>query len=252
MRYLIYLDTETSSLPEEQPTGNIIIQFAFIIFDQYERKFVAIKEVTCTNEFPMSTSAMTMHHITPESITDYPKFKDTIEFKYFESFIESNRAKIVLIAHNLPFDYSVLNRVFNLEGILQLDTLKVARLINDQMNLPWKSCSLQYLKYENKLYLNTPKLMNIIGLEKTLSAHDAMSDIIDLILLVSYFQKEYNATIETMLNITKSPLMLKYMPSGKDRGVKMVDLSYNQLVWHSQNSYDDAVKYTCFKLLNEN
>lgn len=250
MRYLCYIDTETTCLPEQE-SGNILIQLAFAIFDTEKNEFYQVSESLCKNEYPLTSKAMMMHGITPEMLKNELQIEDTETYRLLEAFIESHHHESVLVAHNLPFDFDVLSRVIDFKTMRQLDTLKVMRMINDQLGLPYESCALQFLKYELKLYQKVHALCEIIGITKHLSAHDAMSDIIDLILLVNYIRATFNADIKQMVKITESgPLYLTYMPSGKDKGVKLVDLTYNQLQWHAENSYDEHVRFTCNQILS--
>lgn len=245
MKYICYIDTETTGLPEQQ-SGNILIQLAYIVYDLETNSLVMLNEDYNKPENPLTSKAMSMHHITPEMLEDTKPLQQTTTYTVLKSFLEEHGDEVVICAHNLNFDFQVLERVLDLSQVRKLDTLKIARMINDRQGLVWENCQLQYLKYELKLYQGIKSLTSELGIDKPLSAHDAMSDIIDLILLVKYFKDVYKATIPLMVSITEGPpLMLQHMPSGKDKGTKIVDLSYNQLVWHSENSYDEHVKYTC-------
>ncbi len=250
MKYILFTDTETTGLPEEQ-SGNILIQLAFAIYDVATNEFILSSENFNKPENKLTSKAMSMHHITPEMLEDADSLEETMTFQLMKSFVTNHKSDVVVCAHNLNFDFNVISRVMDLSDVRQLDTLKIARMINDQTGLHWENCQLQYLKYELGLYQQVSKIKVALGIEKELSAHDAMSDIIDLILLFSYFQGKYNASVEQMVNITEGdPLFLKHMPSGKDKGMLMTALSYNQLKWHAENSYDENVKFTCRKLLS--
>lgn len=242
----LFFDTETTATPEKSAEGDrIMIQVAGVL-QKNDYDFINFETLCKPPVQEISVSAMAMHNITPEDIELEYDFHDTYVYNTFSK-IPSD---VCVIAHNAKFDIEVLKREgIDLSSHPVIDTLKVARFLNDRQGLPWESCSLQYLKYFFRLDREIEDLKKRLNVKKKLTAHDALSDVLDLMLLFDKFKTEFNASEKDMIELTKNPILLKYMPSGKDKGHELKEMPFNQLEWHSQNSYDENVRYTCSKIL---
>jgi len=246
MSKVIYLDTETAGFPEHKSfteNDELLIQLAYATEDN---GIMTFQQTYCKNQVDIRTSAMAIHHITPEMLEDKPYIRNTNEYKYLKNEIEEDS---YIIAHNAPFDIGIMKREgLDMSNMKVIDTLKIAKFINDN-HQEWESLSLGYLKYWFRLDKYRESFMKAYNLDITLTAHDAISDVVDLILLTKKIQKEYNASLEDMCHITDKPLFLKHVPNGTNRGKLFSELSTNQLEWQAENSWDKDVQFTCKKML---
>lgn len=139
---LIFLDLETTGLESTDK----IVSIGLVIQDDGEIKEF-YDEVNEGKKIPPKASSI--HHITNEDIKNKPKLKDTKSFKFLESF---NQSGVTLISHNINYDLKMLRSVgFEWLGEM-IDTLRVSKhLMND-----CEEFSLQFLRYELKLYKNEP------------------------------------------------------------------------------------------------
>jgi len=242
----IYLDTETIGLPSMfKEDDKLCNQLAYMIEDENSS---SIYSTYCRPELykQSSISAMAINHITPEFLEDKPLLQNTKEYKLLNSLTQD---KNIFIAHNSPFDKSILER----EGIdfkdsYFIDTLKIAKFINDNQQI-YDALNLQHLKYHYRLDLLKPALEEELKIYKKLKAHDAVSDVLDLVLLYKQFQKEFNMTDAEAIDISSKPLFLKYVPWGIHKGKLFTSLSYGSLNWFCSSDDEDVV-YTANRLIN--
>ena len=118
---------------------------------------------------------------------------------------------------NAPFDLNILhNEGLNWVGKI-VDTLTCAKHL-----LPTKRHSLQYLRYELELY----KFENDIAkaMDKKITAHDALSDVIVTKLLLSKLLQEVDNDIENLITLTDTPILLKVIQFGKYKGKNFEDM----------------------------
>lgn len=241
---LIFLDTETSHLQDQNgkfPYNDVVLQLSYIIVDGNE---TIVKDVKCNPQHEISLSCMTVHHITEESVVGLPKVVDTEEYKILKEYVESG--KYTFFAHNAKFDISVLYNI----GIdvkqhcHVVDTLKVARIIHDNIGSHLEMYKLRYLIYKYKLHLRKQELCEKLGLEYSNTYHEAISDILDLMLYFKYLMKETdNCTLDKLIYLTENQIELTYVPFGSNINKKFSDLTYNQLSWYAKTD-DVDVSYT--------
>ena len=173
---------------------------------------------------------MSVHHITEKMIEGKRRFSEYIE--ELNTIFESS----VCVAHNAPFDVRMCVNEGAIPPKYVIDTKKVAQALLQYTDNPPESYSMQYLRY-------------FLGLEITedVMAHDAKGDVIVLKSLFYYLQdlmikNEFidnpKKAINRMIEITRKPLLLRFFPFGKHKGVDMglVPLSY--LLWAKQNLED--------------
>lgn len=191
--HIIFLDTETTDL---DPTRRMV-QFAY--------KNPASGKIV--NEYfkppmPISYGAMAIHHITNEMVAEKSPFEGSVFLKELVDDLDGG----VLVAHNAVFDIDVLKN----EGVSVaqfIDTLRLARhlIVSEQY-------SLQYLRY----FLNLS-----VG---EVVAHDALGDILVLEALYNHLKKVVTekfgeaGTIEKMIELTNTPVLLNNFGFGKYRG----------------------------------
>ena len=241
----ILFDTETSSFPEDNPNNDILIQLCYSILEENSIYSTYLKP----KNLNINPRAMSIHHITPEFLEDKESKEESKIFQDFKNLLESDEEKI-LIAHNIKFDYEIIQ----LAGIEPnncklICTLKVTEFLNDKQKLIYENNKLQYMKYYYRLdkkVQETSKRFNI-NIED-LSAHDARHDVIDLICYYEFILEEFKASIESLLEVSNNPLLLTYVPFGKNRGEKFTDLNSNQLRYYE--TLDGDIAYTAYKILN--
>ena len=235
----IVLDTETIN-KIENTTNDICTQISFLDIDSS----LILNDYCKPDDYlDMLVEAMEKTGITPEFLEDKPKVQDTKAWKCL-NLLTTN--ELLVIGHNIAFDIEVIKRTgINVDNIIKIDTLKIARALNDAQGLIWDSCRLSYLKYKLKLYLNRDEIDKRYGITETLSSHNSLNDILDALALYKYFIKEYELTEQEMINISSNPLELIYIPSGKHKGIKISELDYNSLVWYKDNFYCSDTKYSC-------
>lgn len=248
----IFLDTETIGLREAFPDGDdILYQLSYVVEAKDGNTDVCDGLGKPERYQEMAVEAMEKTGITPDDLTSMNPIQNTLSWKHLDKI--SKEEKYVIFAHNSPFDMNIIERSgIDISKFQVIDTLKIARVINDNLGLPWDSCRLGYLYYKLELYKNKPELLYRLDIDLDgLSSHNSLYDVIDLMLLWEYFVKEYSVKIDDAIYLTSQKLVLKYMPSGKHKGKLISELDYNTLKWNAENSYDENVKHTCSTLLGK-
>lgn len=247
---LIYFDTETTDTQCKD-----IIQLAFLTDEPdiwLNMYFKPIQEITF--------GSMSVHHITPEMLKDYPKFEDAkppkeglhpdFKGKTLIEYLQFLNENYVWVAHNLDFDAEALSKkgIDIKEGIC---TLKVARnALTTPEGRDLESYRLQFLRYYLGLYKNEDK--------DNTSAHDALSDVYFLRDLYKYLENNTKLSIENMLLITKQPQVMRQMTFGKYMGktfeeIERTDREYLEwlvesmtdkpdLQWNAKLALDSGVR----------
>lgn len=203
----ILLDTETTDVG----WNGRLVQLAYKILETGEEFNKLYKP-----DSPISIDAMAVHHITNEMVEDKPAFVDTSDKDELQALLEEN----VLVAHNAPFDMRILYH----EGIVTrqyIDTVRVAKHVIESPRH-----SLQYLRYLLKL--------NVEAI-----AHDAYGDVLILEKLFTHLQKVVaekfslasNEICEKMLELTQTPVLLRYIRFGKHKGKEF------ELLLHEDRGY---------------
>lgn len=243
---IAYFDSETCCFPEDlEKEQNIMIQLA--VAYKYGKEFTFTSDMN-KNSLPIKAKAQKIHHITEEMLADKPEYNETATYKHLEENLDDIE---YLVAHNIKFDAEVLRLAgMDLSGLKFIDTFKVLKFINDTQGLPYEELNLQYMMYELKLYRLREAMYKKYGLTIK-HAHDALFDVVDLILLTSFLIKKYDTSYEEMHEITINPLELTHMTNGKHRGQRLDSLSESVLRWNAENNYDDDIRYSCKMLLEE-
>jgi exodeoxyribonuclease X len=249
VKKFIFLDTETARLLNEiKPEENIkdiIIQLSYIVIDEEIgfSKPVYVADVQTNPGCIISFTTMTVHHTTQEMLEGRPNVKDTEEYRYLKEMVESG--EYVFVAHNANFDAEVLKMVgIDVKKHCEIiDTLRISEIINDQTGLKLEMNKLRYIIYFYGLYKKKQKLLDMYGLSDKNSYHEAISDIVDCILVYLHFKNEFKATNEHMIYLSNNPVQLKYVPFGSNRGKLFEDLLYNSLKWYAETD-NPNVAYT--------
>ena len=221
---LIFLDLETTGLE----SSDKVVSIALVVDDAKDiKEFYDI--VNEGKKIPPKASSI--HHITNEDIKNKPALKDSEAFKFLASY---NQAGVTLVSHNIKYDLMMLSSVgFQWYGEM-IDTLRVSKhLMND-----CEEFSLQFLRYELKLYKDEPK---------GIVAYEALSDAkITKLLYESLLDLASHQELESLS--FKNVLMQKF-EFGKYGGryieeISMLDRGY--LEWMVANilDMDEDLRYT--------
>ena len=219
MSNLIILDTETTGLPKEQDR---ICQIGFLSNEDSQWK---IYEDLCRPSNPISSDAMAVHHITNEMVEEKPALQDTNSFKKLSKL---NLPENIIVLQNAPFDLGVLqNEGFLWKGRV-IDTLVCAKHL-----LATRRHALQFLRYELGLYKHEKEISSALGID--IKPHDAIGDVIVAKLLFNHLLELADNSIENLITITNTPVLLKIIPFGKYKGKEFEeavkrDINYFQWV----------------------
>ncbi|MEN9582664.1 MAG: hypothetical protein RL641_618 [Candidatus Parcubacteria bacterium] len=223
---LLFFDTETTGNREEDR----LCQIAY----KYDGETVS---ELFKPPLPIQIDAMMVHHITNKMIADKPTFEFSATYKHLHD--KAHDENTVFIAHNAPFDLSMLKH----EGIIPIKsicTLKVARAVDEAAKIP--SYKLQYLRY-------------LLDIDIEATAHDALGDVLVLEKVYDYFEKkviEKNScdaatAIEIMMEISSKPSLLRNINFGKHKGktieeVAKADKGYLEWLYNEKkkNPKDEA------------
>lgn len=237
MKY-IFCDLETARLPNEikpeEGINDVCLQLAYIILDDDVGfdKPIMIKDVLTNPGCTISYTTMTAHNITNDMVIGRPNVKDTEEYNYLKNIIQSG--EYTFVAHNAKFDIWVLNMIGIdiMKYCNVIDTLRISEVINDQIGLKLEMNKLRYIVYFYGLEKKKPKLAKLYGLSDKDTYHEAMSDILDLILIYLHFKSDFKASYDDMVYLSNNAVKLDYVPFGSNRGKKFDELTFNSLKWY--------------------
>lgn len=185
-------------------------------------------------QIPFEASAV--NHITNKMVEDKEKFEDSKMKSDLQKLIDEDR---IVVAHNAIFDVEMLRK----EGMRidrYIDTLKMAMVLDVKSKC--KAYNMQYLRYH-------------FGVELNVNAHSADGDVLVLEAIFKIFEdsfkKQFDNHIGKMIEISKNSVMLKVMPFGKHRGVKMNEVPRDYLQWLMTTDLTDKpdLAYTIDKVL---
>jgi len=190
----IFLDTETTKLGEDAR----LVQLAY-----KDSKTGKVVDEIFKPPTEISFGSMAIHHITTKMVKDKQSFDGSECKTKLIEILKDN----YLIAHNAPFDISILKN----EGVLTshfIDTLRVSQHLIDS-----EQHKLQYLRYS--LNLKT---------EGEITPHDALGDILVLESLYYHLENVIKEKFgldsqEQILNqieeLTNTPILIKAFAFGK-------------------------------------
>ena len=157
---LIFLDIQTSGLEREDVVCSIAL------LSEIESLYELVNE---GKKIPPQASAI--HHITNEMIHNSPKLKETDTWNYLQKY---NTREHLLVGHNIGFALRFLeNSGFVWQGDI-VDTQRVSKHLLGEC----EEFSLQYLRYELKLYAEEPRLKAEYGIKDALEPYSALGHVI--------------------------------------------------------------------------
>jgi len=238
-KYILF-DTETTGNQEQDR----IIQVGAMVV--HSRDEIEVLDELCLADVPISIEAMEVHNITPDVIENQPPYADTTFAKTLEM---HNAKENYLIAHNISFDLAMVKKEGFENNYTLIDTLRCAKhLLPDN---PYHR--LQYLRYALELYKTEGAEAHKLGI--TIKAHDAIGDVLVMKLLLSklvvlakaQFPNTKNP-METLVQLTLKPVLLKTFKFGKHKGkeiAQVVQEDRGYITWMQGNmELDEDMQFT--------
>ena len=116
-KYVLF-DTETTGSGE----NDRIIQVGAMIVHSKDK--IDVYDELCSTEIPISIEAMEIHNITPDVIENQPPYNELDFSKKLEAY---NDKENYLIAHNIKFDLSMVEKEGFDNNYTLIDTLRCAK-----------------------------------------------------------------------------------------------------------------------------
>ncbi len=224
MKKIIFFDTETTGNTEKDYLCQLAYKKEGEVFNNLYKPPV-----------PIPPDASAVHHITNRDVEEKPAFKDSSDYDKVKKLFEDE--KNVVVAHNAPFDISILKNeeIFPKNFIC---TLRVARFLDPEGKI--EKYNLQYLRY-------------LLDLEVEAKAHDALGDVLVLEKLferlfdkIKDSEKSNDKTMEKMIEISSHPVIFKFFNFGKYKGKELKEVAENDrnyLEWLlSQKENSDQIE----------
>jgi DNA polymerase III epsilon subunit-like protein len=244
-KYILF-DTETTGAALEDR----IIQIGGMIVSS--KGEIEVYDELCSSDVEIKLEAMEVHNITPDKLIGKPECTQT---QFYNKILELNSSENYLIAHNINFDMSMLEKEGFVNQYTIIDTLRCARHLLPDMLYH----RLQYLRYALDLFMEEEDEAQKLGI--VIKAHDAIGDVLVMKLLLSQlvqlarakFPQEKNP-MKTLANLTQTPVMVRTFKFGKYKGraideVASEDAGY--LNWMLEKTeLDEDMKYTLQTVLN--
>ncbi len=231
MSKYVFLDLETTGLESKDR----ICELALIVEGEDSDM---LSHDLCKSPKKISKEAMSIHHITNEMVSNSPLCDATGTYELLQ---ECNVEENLLIAHNVNFDLSMLEKEGFHCKMGVVDTLRCVKALIPEC----EKFNLQFLRYELNLYKEENALAEEMGVE--LNAHRALSDCLHLKLLWKTLLQY--ATVSQLIEISANPVLLQKLPFGKYAGryiEEICELDRGYLHWMIENieDMDDDVRYS--------
>lgn len=225
---LIFLDLETTGVE----TSDVICSIALLSENGPMHEYV--------NEGKkIPSDASSIHHITNEMIKNRPPLEETQLWRFLE---EHNSSEHILVGHNIEFDLGFLARKGFVWQGKSIDTLRVSKHLLPECEL----FSLQFLRYELKLYRVEEGAKQKYGIKNALVAHNALSDAVVTQLLFDSLSEM--ASIEEMCELSRKKVLLLKLSFGKYRLKYIEEIASNDrgyLEWMlSLDDLDEDLRYS--------
>jgi DNA polymerase-3 subunit epsilon/exodeoxyribonuclease X len=230
---LIFLDLETTGLQ----TDDKICSIGLIILDNDD---VEIKYDLVNEGKKIPPKASSIHHITNEMLKNKPTLKESQSYKFLEL---CNKKDTTIVAHNVGFDLEKLLACgLRWRGGV-VDTLRVTKHLIPECEF----FSLQFLRYELKLYKLEQNKALACGINPNIISHNALSDAMMVKLL---FEELLNyATLDEIYELSFKNVLLEKLNFGKykDRYIEeiaMNDKSYLEWILGNVIDLDEDLRYS--------
>jgi len=230
---VIFLDLETTGLEIEDK----IVSIGLIIEDNDK---IMIKYELVNDGKKIPPKASSIHHITNEMIKDKSSFKDSDSYKFLEL---NNNEDVTLVAHNINFDLQKLMACGIRWRGKMIDTLRVTKHLIPECEF----FSLQFLRYELKLYKKELQQSLACGIDSNIVAHNALSDALVVKLLYDYLRE--NTTMDEMYELSFKNVLLDKINFGKYKEryieeIVMNDRGYLEWLLLNVMDLDEDLRYS--------
>lgn len=215
------IDCETTG---PDPTEAKVISIASIDLNR-DGSFYNPLTTTCDPGIPIPPEASAVHHMIDDDVRGRPFFADVIP-KF--------RGADVYIAHNAAYEQALLDDA--LGGVTWICTMKVAYRV-------WADAP----KHSNQALRYWRGHINPLGVDrKSVTAHDAMSDVI--VTGALFFDLSKTVSFADMVAWTKEPMLFTTFNFGKYKGKSYAEIATSDsdyMRWIIDKSeMSDDVKYS--------
>jgi len=237
---LIFLDIETTGLEE----GDTIVSLGLLGEGEDE---TYIKYELVNEHKKISSEASSINHITNEMLKGKPSFKESEIYAFLQ---KHNNQENTLVAHNINFVLGKISKsAIRWRGAL-IDTSRVTKHLIPEC----EHFSLQFLRYELKLYKDEPKVLKNTTLIDKVFAHHALGDAVVVKLLYEYLLQLRTKT--QMMELSFQNVLLQKLDFGKykDRYIEdimMQDIGYLQWMLANVMDLDEDLRYSINYYLEE-
>ena len=230
---LICLDIETTGYEAEDK----ICSLGMLAFDENSCVSSMYELVNEGKKIPAIASSL--HNITNEMIAKKPSLRESEVYKFLK---EHNHEANSLILHNASFVLQHFERVgLTWHGRI-IDTQRVVK----HHILECEVFSLEFLRYELRLYQNEEQYKNMCGIKDALVSHHALSDALVIKMLFDYLGKELSE--EKMHELSFRNVLLEKFSFGKYVGRYIEEIAMSErgyLEWLlSLEDLDDDLRYS--------
>jgi len=236
---LIFLDLETTGLQ----SSDKICSIGMIAVD--EKESLNIYELVNEGK-KISAEASSINHITNEMIKGKASLKESRAWKFLS---EHNQESSTLVAHNINFDLSMLQESGFVWQGRTIDTLRATKHLIPEC----EQFSLQFLRYELKLYKDEQQEALKLGLDGAMVPHNALGDALSLKLLYECLLeiREHDVLVE----LSQKNVLMQKFEFGKYKGrhieeISMRDRGYLEWMLSNVSDLDEDMKYTLKRYLH--
>ncbi len=233
----VFLDVETTGLDEHDE----VIQLAYVV--SRDGKKIPMNKLY-KPKVPITFKAMAVHGIKREDVATAPDL--SMDDVLMRGLTKLNVPENIIVAHNASFDLGMLER-HGFENKMQvIDTLRCARHLLEEA----EGHALGVLFYQYNLYLEMESLANELRIDVgSISAHDAMYDVLMLILLTRRLLTIAGGDPMKLVKLTQTPVMIKVFTFGKYKGelvskIAKEDTSYLKWMIKGMEGLDEDMRFT--------
>jgi DNA polymerase-3 subunit epsilon/exodeoxyribonuclease X len=230
---LIFLDFELSGFEPE----DVVCSAALLAFEDGCCKRVMHTFVDEAKK--ISPKASMVHKITNDMLENAPKLQESQLYKYLQ---ELNCESNTLIVHDASKIVTQAKK-YNLKWYGKIiDTFRLVKHLEQECEV----FSLEYLKYELRLYKKEAQCLRLCGIEDALCKKKALDDVITMQLLYEYLAQMCSE--EEMHRLSFTPVLLEKFPFGKYVGYyieEIVQSQPNYVAWMlSLEDLDEDLRYS--------
>lgn len=222
---IVFFDTETTGA---NPATAKIVELGYVVTDA-KLNILNSWRTLVDPEMPIPADASGVHHITNDDVYDAP----TVEQIGEACLAPLQQPGVILVAHNAPFDLQVAAGLLG-RDYKSIDTLQLAK---------------RYIPDAPNHKLGT--LMYYCGLTQRKNTHSAIEDCMICVDLLRHIMLVTNKSIDELITASNEPLVIRVMPFGKHKGMKMEDVPTDYLKWalREMNNLDANLRHTMEKLM---